>query len=330
VSDLYDDTRVASATAVNGPFKRWHKSIDHWETRGPIQLQRVARAMNAKSQKLFKFLDDEGIKVELQGPITSKVKHPNTGKMVDGLPFLPAPKKSAELHLEQGDPDVGKPSASHTINGHSIALRLTFGNVRFNLTGDLNRDAMDLIMKNVPKEELEAEIVKAPHHGSHDFDFDTLEAMRPVVAIVSSGDESAVKEHIHPRATLMATLGKVMRGSTGIVFVTELAAFFAVKKESYRREDLAKYFNDRKTETFRGDQLAKLFTGKPSRAKDPPGMYFGFQRTNFGIIHVRTDGERVLVFTHSGKKGLNEAYRFNVTMKNGKRRIKFAKRVTTQ
>ena len=29
---------------------------------------------------------------------------------------------------------------------------------------------------------------------------------------------------------------------------------------------------------------------------------FGFERTNFGIIHIRTDGERVLVFTHSGKK----------------------------
>jgi hypothetical protein len=33
---------------------------------------------------------------------------------------------------------------------------------------------------------------------------------------------------------------------------------------------------------------------------------------NFGIIHVRTDGERVLVFTHSGRKGMLEAYRFTV------------------
>ena len=140
----------------------------------------------------------------------------------------------------------------------------------------------------------------------------------------------AVKEHIHPRATLMAALGKVMRGPTGVVFVTELAAFFAIMKESYRRVDLAEFFKERKTEKFTGDQLRKMFSGKPKRGKGPPGMFFGFQRTNFGIIHVRTDGERVLVFTHSGKKGLNEAYRFAVTMNNGKRRIKFAKRVTTQ
>jgi hypothetical protein len=41
-------------------------------------------------------------------------------------------------------------------------------------------------------------------------------------------------------------------------------------------------------------------------------IYFGFERTNFGIIHVRTDGERVLVFTHSGKSNMKEAYRFRV------------------
>ncbi len=40
--------------------------------------------------------------------------------------------------------------------------------------------------------------------------------------------------------------------------------------------------------------------------------YFGFERTTFGIVHVRTDGKRLLIFTHSGKKGLKEAYRFRV------------------
>ena len=54
--------------------------------------------------------------------------------------------------------------------------------------------------------------------------------------------------------------------------------------------------------------------------------YFGFDRTNFGIIHVRTDGERVLVFTHSGKEGMREAYRFTVDANHA---IEFAKDVTT-
>jgi hypothetical protein len=54
--------------------------------------------------------------------------------------------------------------------------------------------------------------------------------------------------------------------------------------------------------------------------------YFGFERTNFGIIHVRTDGERVLVFTHSGKKGMREAYRFTV---DANHHIKFEADVVT-
>jgi hypothetical protein len=49
------------------------------------------------------------------------------------------------------------------------------------------------------------------------------------VAIVSSGDESADREHIHPRATLMAASGNTGRADIGLVFTTELAAFFAMR-----------------------------------------------------------------------------------------------------
>jgi hypothetical protein len=147
--------------------------------------------------------------------------------------------------------------------------------------------------------------------------------------MVSSGDENVGKEYIHPRATLMAALGRVMRGDTGIIFCTELAAFFATADECLRRTDLAEYFKDRAQQNFTGDQLRQLFTGIP-RPDDPKDIFFGFERLNFGVIHVRTDGERVLTFTHSGKKGLNEAYRFNVTRNGAERLIAFAAEVTTR
>jgi len=329
VTALYDDPRQAPPKALNKPFKDWVESLDHWENnREKVQLRRVAFGMG--EDELFDFLHEEGIKVEIQGPFATNVKDPaDDSKRIPGLRFFHKPKKSAEMHLEQGDIDEGNPSASHTINGHSIAFRLSFGNVRFNFTGDLNQESMELLHNNLDLANLEAEIVKVPHHGSHDFDFRTLQAMKPVVAIVSSGDESVLKEHIHPRATLMAALGKVMRGDTGIVFCTELAAFFAIKKECHTRKDLAAFFKKHKDRTFTGEELGKLFTGDPG-AEDPPGLFYGFERKNFGIIHIRTDGERVLVFTHSGKKGLNEAYRFNVTVEDGERRIKFAKKVVTR
>ena len=49
-----------------------------------------------------------------------------------------------------------------------------------------------------------------------------------------------------------------------------------------------------------------------SKTVDGAHNYFGFVRTNFGIVHVRTNGERILVYTHSGKEGMNEAYRLTV------------------
>lgn len=319
IVDLWDDPRDAPPGKVNRPFGWWNETLDHWETRGPIEVKRVAFGMD--ESELFDFLEEEGITVELQGPFPGEVPDPDGGEAVAALPFLHEPPESAELHLgEHGG--GGSLSASHTINGHSVAFRLTYGNVRFCFTGDLNQESMQRMLEELGPARLEAEVVKAPHHGSDDFDFRALHATRPVVAIVSAGDESAFTEYIHPRATLMAALGKSMRSETGVVFVTELAAFFTKRNYCHRREDLAEYFKERADQTFEGEELRKLFTGIP-RAEDPPNLFYGFERTNFGIIHVRTDGERVLAFTHSGKRGLNEAYRFRVTMLGTERQIAF-------
>jgi hypothetical protein len=319
ILDLYDDPRHAPADLQNADFKDWAETLTRWERHGPIDLRRIA--FGDDEAELFDFLHEEGIDVELQGPFPFEVDVDGETRTV--LPFLNTPKKSAEMHVADDTLDSDAPSASHTINGHSIAFRLTFGNVRFCLTGDLNRESMANMAEHLDLGDLEAEIVKAPHHGSHDFDFNALKETKPVVTIVSSGDESAFHEHIHPRATLMSALGKVNRGKTGILLCTELAAFFKKMDYSHTRKDIAKYFRDRKEETFTGAELARLFGGaRPPTTEFGKKAFFGFDRTNFGIIHIRTDGERVLVFTHSGKKGLREAYRFHMDTDH---KVKFAK-----
>lgn len=324
IVDLYDDPRDAPAMNQNKPFKEWAKTLTHWEQRGEIRFRRVAHGMNAND--LFDFMGP--VKVEIQGPFTETVTDPVDRKKKDALRFLHKPKKSALIHLEEGtEPGSEEFSVSHTINGHSIALRLTYGNVRFNLTGDLNQESMRLMRENLEDlGHLEAEIVKAPHHGSADFDFKALQAMKPVVSLISSGDESEQKEHIHPRATLVSALGRVSRGETGIVLCTELAAFFAKRDYSHERPLLAKYYEGDEVIT-RGD-LRTFFGSKLRNEADEKALpsYFGFERTNFGIIHVRTDGERVLVFTHSGKQGMRESYAFTV---NKRHSIRFAKEVST-
>lgn len=174
--------------------------------------------------------------------------------------------------------------------------------------------------------ELEAEIVKAPHHGSADFDFEALKAMKPVVSLISSGDESPDKEHIHLRATLVSALGRVSRGKTGIVLCTELAAFFAKRDYSHQRALIAEFYEGDE-EITRAD-LRKFYSSKPRSREDEQALpsFYGFERTNFGIIHVRTDGEHVIVFTHSGKADTREAYRFTVDQNHN---VRLAKDVTT-
>jgi beta-lactamase superfamily II metal-dependent hydrolase len=326
-TELVDDPRSVPAAARNAAFDTWASSLDHWATRGPIDVRRVHAESDPAD--VFDFLVQENIGVELLGPIQEQTLV--GGQPVPALRFFAAPKKAPELHLEHGG-SAGQPSASHTINGHSVALRLAYGNVRFLLTGDANHASLERLIDHIASqpergtlsERLEAEIVKAPHHGSHEFSASALAAMRPVVALVSSGDESAFKEYIHPRATLMAALGHVMRGETGIVLCTELAAFFGYRQQAHRREALRAFFAEHAKDAFTRDELVELFRGdgRSSTANEPgepgagskgPDVFESFERTNFGIIHVRTDGERVLVFTHSGERGLNEAYRFSVS-----------------
>ena len=87
-----------------------------------------------------------------------------------------------------------------------------------------------------------------PHHGSADFSGAFLQAVSPVVSVVSSGDENARKEFIHPRATLVGALGKYSRLEEPLVFVTELVAFFQVENmvspECHKMKDGAAVIRD--------------------------------------------------------------------------------------
>ena len=308
--NLFDDTRKANPEKLNSPFKSWHKSIDHWEksSSSKIDCKRIAFGMD--EDKLFDFFKEEDIKIDLLGPFTKEVTFRN--KKVPALPFLHKHADGSMIHLDSDDDDHSQISASHTINGHSIAFKLTYGNVRILLTGDLNKESLDIMLENISSsKKLECEVFKAPHHGSHDFAVNALKAASPIISIVSSGDESSFHEHIHPRATLMAALGNNSRTDMSIILSTELAAFFSKKDECYTRDSLAKFFKNSTKKKFTSEELRKLFSGVP-RDEDPKEMFYGFQRTNFGIIHIRTDGKRLLAFTHSGKKGMNEAYSYTI------------------
>jgi len=281
VTGLVDDPATVPAAERNQYFKAWVNTLAAWEPRvqqvvgSPIERRRIDHT----TANAFGFLAQEGVVVELLGPISEAT--PNG----PGLAFLREPPDDTKLMLGTVDAGGGAFSASHTINGHSIAFRLRYGNVRFLFTGDLNQQSGKRLREALPGAALRCEVLKAPHHGSADFDMEFLKEAGPVVSLISSGDESETKEYIHPRATLLAALGKASRTTPAIIFITELAAFFKVIG----------------------------YTARPADKPDKPDPFFAFERTNFGIAHIRTDGERVLAFTHSGKEGMNEAYRFTVS-----------------
>ncbi|MCW5976960.1 MAG: MBL fold metallo-hydrolase [Bryobacteraceae bacterium] len=285
LTELEDDL-IACEKEMNQPFQRWKRVLQTYALRGPIRCARLARGDDAQ----FAFLSEsEPLPVDVQvlAPLVEEI---------DGRPALPmlkAPSGLPRLDEEQMSLDLtrrprGGYSASHTINGHSVVLRIQYGNLRFLLAGDLNEEAERRLAREhrEGRLSLEAEVLKVPHHGSSDFSPAFLKAVAPVVSVVSSGDENKQKEYIHPRANLMGSLGRFSRVDRPMIFVTEMVAFFEVI----------------------GFVSPKEADAGGSNA--PPRRFFAFRRAAFGTVKVRTDGNRMLVYTNSGQASLKEAYAF--------------------
>jgi len=111
-----------------------------------------------------------------------------------------------------------------TINGHSIVFRLVHDNVRVLFTGDINeKGAKHLMSDYTIAQQLDSHVLKAPHHGSHDFYQPFLEAINPMITVISSGDDP---DYGHPRAVFLGAVGLTGRGSEPLLFSTEIAATF--------------------------------------------------------------------------------------------------------
>lgn len=276
LTELEENLLQVDDNKMNGPFKKWKSTLneykDYYQT--GIEFKRLDNT----SKSAFDFLSTENIKIQVLGPIIQNVNNK------PALKFLRQPPKSVVADDDNSNATSGSYSASHTINGHSAILRMQYGNVNFMFAGDLNEEAEDLLVANSGSDSIQSEILKVPHHGSADFSNNFFEAVKPLVSVISSGDENEQKEYIHPRATLLGALGKHSRTNRSLIFVTELVAFF-------------------KTEGW-----AKL--SKPRSTNKSTPEFFAFSRTAYGIVHVRTDGKKILIFTHSGQKDLKEAYSF--------------------
>lgn len=165
-------------------------------------------------------------------------------------------------------------SEAETINGHSLVLRLNYKDVSLFLSGDLNVDGGKHLMKDESLvSKFDSIVLKAPHHGSHEFHRALLEAVNPQVTVISSGDDP---DYGHPRANFVGVIGGVSRSDEPLVFSTEIAAAFKDIGENLR--DQIK-LSDEEYKALDEDTLLKLRKL--------------FKRRLHGMINVRTDGKKL-------------------------------------
>jgi beta-lactamase superfamily II metal-dependent hydrolase len=193
-----------------------------------------------------------------------------------GIVGEPAIKILAPVQFEVG----GKPAVrrysggeSQNTNGNSLLLGLNFGSCRITLTGDLNRRSQETLLTDYTghRDEFLCDVGKACHHGSGDVSFSFLKAMSPAVTVISSGDNES---YDHPRPAIIA--------ASAISGYLEMDGDELISPLIYSTE-LA-----RSVKVGRGD-------GSMGGTRIVTGMVYG-------LVNVRTDGQRILCATLDEKE----------------------------
>lgn len=121
---------------------------------------------------------------------------------------------------------------SHTINGHSLVLKIQYLNRTFLFGGDLNIPSEDHLIANYENSNpFEVDIAKSCHHGASEFTTAFMAKVNPMATVISSGDNES---YSHPRADAIGCAGRYSRGERPLVFSTELARSANVKTDSIK------------------------------------------------------------------------------------------------
>lgn len=235
------------ATGLSGGFQGWATAI---------AAANVNTYTAVDSSTLPIVVGDPDISIEVLGPRLDT--HPTTGD---------------KMFRWFGD-------ESHTINGHSVTVKISYRDIDLIFPGDLNiQGARHLLTDPSIANRLHAHVFKAPHHGSHEYEPDLLDAIRPQISVISSGDDP---DHGHPRANYIGAAGLYSRSSEPLVFSTEIAATFVDTAPPVPAPGAGV--------STGGETLETLDVAAPDAFVKAHQL---FKRRLHGMINVRTDGDHL-------------------------------------
>jgi beta-lactamase superfamily II metal-dependent hydrolase len=207
--------------------------------------------------------------------------------------------KNGKKRLERIDSNYGK-----TKNGHSVLLRLQYGQFKIFFGGDLNTRAEKFLLQHYaklnsfPRSEakkqqmiedarqwFESDVMKVCHHGASDVTDEFMAAVNPACFVISSGDEEG---HVHPKPDLLGRLGKMGRGESPVILSTELQRSTRAYDGKDKIEELKNMINNIKVgERFGLDtKVRQEIIGK---IKD-----LGKNVETYGAIYLKTDGKTLV------------------------------------
>ncbi|MFL6794807.1 MAG: ComEC/Rec2 family competence protein [Sphingomicrobium sp.] len=196
--------------------------------------------------------------------------------------------------------------AGKTKNGHSVVLRIVYGDISILLGGDLNIPAeYHLLAKHTgypappadqdrsamlegARKVFRSDVAKACHHGSADFTDLFLQSVDSLVTVISSGDD---EPYAHPRADALGAVGRWGRGGRPLVFSTELArsARDTMTRPAVWRQKLLE------AQSVLNALPAGAARDKAQKKVDDLLAQVERSIAVYGAINLRTDGKRIVM-----------------------------------